>query len=58
LNAIQDAIVLANWIAALPSRSVEDMDTIFKEYKKERYSVAMAAYNNGRLLSKVAGAVR
>ena len=54
---MQDAIVLANWIAALPSLAVTDMEKIFKEYKKERYSVAMEAYNNGRMLSKVPGAV-
>lgn len=57
LNAMQDAIVLANWIVALPSRSAEEMEKAFKAYKKERFGVAMAAYNNGRLLSKVPGAV-
>ncbi|GJJ71466.1 hypothetical protein EMPS_03816 [Entomortierella parvispora] len=56
LNAMQDAIVLANWIAALPSLAIEDMEQIFKEYKKERFDVAMSAYNNGRMLSKVPGA--
>jgi len=54
---MQDAIVLSNWIAALPHLDDQDTEKIFEEYKKERYPVAMAAYFNGRLLSKIPGTV-
>ncbi|KAG0042899.1 hypothetical protein BGZ83_012057 [Gryganskiella cystojenkinii] len=53
VNAITDAIVLGNWIVALPDRSLESLEKAFKEYRNERYDAVMVAYNNGRLLSKV-----
>ncbi|KAF9923164.1 hypothetical protein BGZ67_010058 [Mortierella alpina] len=54
-NAMQDAVVLSNWIAALPHLEDQDTEKIFEEYKKERYPVVMAAYYVGRTFSKVSG---
>ncbi|KAG0337805.1 hypothetical protein BG000_004954 [Podila horticola] len=54
-NAMQDAVVLSNWIAALPHLDDQDTEKIFEEYKKERYPVVMATYYVGRTFSKVAG---
>jgi len=48
-----DAVTLGNWITALQDPSIESLEKAFREYKAERYPVVMAAYNNGRLLSKV-----
>ncbi|KAF9190695.1 hypothetical protein BGZ51_008337 [Haplosporangium sp. Z 767] len=52
INAIQDTVALANWIHALPSTSLHDIDHAFQEYKAERYPNSVAAYNNGQMLEK------
>ncbi|KAF9308471.1 hypothetical protein BG003_011053 [Podila horticola] len=52
---MQDAVVLSNWIAALPHLDDQDTEKIFEEYKKERYPIVMATYYVGRMFSKVAG---
>ncbi|KAG0267403.1 hypothetical protein BG011_005688 [Mortierella polycephala] len=52
INAIQDTVALANWIHALPSMSLQDIDHAFQEYKAERYPNSVAAYNNGQMLEK------
>lgn len=54
---MQDAVVLSNWIAALPHLDDQDTEKIFEEYKKERYPVVMVAYYVGRMFSKVCGTV-
>ncbi|KAK3838996.1 MAG: hypothetical protein J3R72DRAFT_179405 [Linnemannia gamsii] len=53
LLGFHDAIALANWINVLPSKRVKHTEYIFKEYKKERYPFAKAAYNHGRNMSNV-----
>lgn len=58
MNAMQDAVVLSNWIATLPHLDDQDTEKIFEEYKKERYPIVMATYYVGRMFSKVAGTVR
>ncbi|KAF9915372.1 hypothetical protein BX616_006304, partial [Lobosporangium transversale] len=52
MNAMQDAVALANWISVLDSTAVEEMTEAFREYKAERYPVAIKAFENGRALSK------
>ncbi|KAF9357705.1 hypothetical protein BGX34_009262 [Mortierella sp. NVP85] len=53
LNAMQDAIVLANWINTINTNELEDIEKVFKEYKNERYPVAKAAFVNGQMMAKL-----
>ncbi|KAF9928056.1 hypothetical protein FBU30_002656 [Linnemannia zychae] len=39
--AFHDALALANWINALPSNHIRDIEAAFKSYKDERYVVAL-----------------
>ncbi|KAG0360517.1 hypothetical protein BG005_010541 [Podila minutissima] len=51
LNAMFDAVTIANWISTLESSSVSDLDVIFKEYHAERYPVAQAAYARSKMFA-------
>ncbi|KAG0039334.1 hypothetical protein BGZ82_008663 [Podila clonocystis] len=51
LNAMFDAVTVANWISTLESSTVSDLDTIFKEYHAERYPVAQAAYARSKMFA-------
>ncbi|KAF9901068.1 hypothetical protein BX616_002389 [Lobosporangium transversale] len=53
MNAMQDAVALANWISVLDSTAIDEMTKAFKEYKAERYPVAKASFAQGRMLSRV-----
>ncbi|KAF9426893.1 hypothetical protein BGZ94_005835 [Podila epigama] len=53
INAMHDAIALANWIEALPSNSLKDVTKAFKEYRAERYPLAKKAFDTSRMLSKL-----
>ncbi|KAG0301267.1 hypothetical protein BGZ97_002853 [Linnemannia gamsii] len=55
VNAMHDAIVLANLLYALPSSTSADIVKIFEEYKKERHPIAMESYNDAHLASKMDG---
>ncbi|KAF9394277.1 hypothetical protein CPC16_011823 [Podila verticillata] len=55
ITAMQDAIALANWIATLESKSVNDLDVVFKEYYAERYPVAKETFIRSRILSQILG---
>ncbi|KAG0017037.1 hypothetical protein BGZ81_010938 [Podila clonocystis] len=52
VNAMQDAISLANVIASLPSKEMDEITECFKVYKSERYPPALAAFNMSHILSK------
>ncbi|KAI1287761.1 hypothetical protein EDD11_010197 [Mortierella claussenii] len=56
VNAMHDAIALANWLSVLKSTSIEDAEKTFKEYKEERYPAAVAAFNTGKIVNIVIGA--
>ncbi|KAG0342758.1 hypothetical protein BG000_001618 [Podila horticola] len=51
LNAMFDAVTVANWISTLESSSVSDLDVIFKEYHAERHPVAQAAYSRSKMFA-------
>lgn len=51
LNAMFDAVTVANWISTLESSSVSDLETIFKEYHAERHPVAQAAYVRSKMFA-------
>ncbi|KAG0345669.1 hypothetical protein BG004_003337 [Podila humilis] len=48
INAIHDAVTLANWLTTLRCPDVKQLETAFEEYRKERYPVAKAAYENSQ----------
>ncbi|KAF9936995.1 hypothetical protein BGZ67_001821 [Mortierella alpina] len=57
VTAMHDAIILANWINAIPSTSVQDIEMAFREYKDERFLNAVASFKScqgaGKILEKV-----
>ncbi|KAF9386070.1 hypothetical protein CPB97_004156 [Podila verticillata] len=53
LTSMQDAVALANWINVLPSYSLKDLETIFKEYRAERLPVAKQTFETSQMLGKV-----
>ncbi|KAF9368459.1 hypothetical protein CPC16_005328, partial [Podila verticillata] len=55
LNAIHDAVTLANWLNTLRFPNISDLDRVFSEYYLERYPVAKKAFENGQLFSKNLG---
>ncbi|KAG0332010.1 hypothetical protein BG000_010412 [Podila horticola] len=52
VNAMQDAIVLANVISSLGTKDVKDIENIFKAYRAERRPLARDSYKMSRTLSK------
>ncbi|ORY96061.1 hypothetical protein BCR41DRAFT_390721 [Lobosporangium transversale] len=55
INAMQDAVALANWISILDTTTAEDIEMAFREYKEERYPAAVASFNAGQALSRLRG---
>lgn len=56
--AIQDAIVLANWINVIKvGDSVEEVEMKFKEYKSERFPHVMQAYYHSKNNTNLTGTV-
>ncbi|KAG0030885.1 hypothetical protein BGZ82_007223 [Podila clonocystis] len=53
INAMHDAVALANWIYTLQSKSLSELDTIFKEYYAERYPAAKASFKTSQVFSKM-----
>lgn len=56
--AIQDAVALANWISTLQSPTPSDLETIFKEYRAERYPIAKEAFSTSQMFKNIGGTVR
>ncbi|KAF9335153.1 hypothetical protein BG006_000754 [Podila minutissima] len=52
VNAMQDAIVLANMISSLGTKDVKDIENIFKAYRAERRPLARDSYKMSQTLSK------
>lgn len=57
-TAIQDAVALANWISTLHSPTPSAIETIFKEYRAERYPVAKVAFATSQMFKSLGGTVR
>ncbi|KAG0334886.1 hypothetical protein BG004_000230 [Podila humilis] len=51
-SAIHDAVALANWICSLETKTMGDFERIFAEYRAERRSLAVQAYNSSKLLKE------
>lgn len=58
MTAIHDAVSLANWISTLRSPSNSDLDTIFTEYRAERYPIIMEALQSSVMFGANVGNVR
>ncbi|KAG0345458.1 hypothetical protein BG004_003695 [Podila humilis] len=48
MNAMHDAVTLANWLTTLRCPDVKHLEAVFEEYRKERYPVAKAAYESSQ----------
>ncbi|KAG0094405.1 hypothetical protein BGZ93_007252 [Podila epicladia] len=55
LNAIHDAVTLANWLSTLRFPNISDLDRVFNEYYLERYPVAKKAFESSQLFTKNLG---
>ncbi|KAF9338489.1 hypothetical protein BGZ91_008709 [Linnemannia elongata] len=54
LLGFHDAIALANWINVLPATpTVQELETIFREYRHERHPYALAAFDHARNMSNL-----
>ncbi|KAF9320553.1 hypothetical protein BG003_005736 [Podila horticola] len=53
LSAIQDAVTLANWICALQTKKVPELEMAFKEYKAERFPVIKEAFATRQLFKSM-----
>ncbi|KAG0330713.1 hypothetical protein BG000_011559 [Podila horticola] len=53
LNAIQDAVALANWISSLESSSLTELETIFKEYRDERHPALQQAFATAQVFKSL-----
>ncbi|KAG0352944.1 hypothetical protein BG005_007693 [Podila minutissima] len=54
VNAIQDAIALANWINTLNADATwDDTAKVFAEYRSERYPWAQHAFTDSQVMSKL-----
>ncbi|KAG0331522.1 hypothetical protein BG004_001628 [Podila humilis] len=46
--AMHDAVCLANWLSTLRCADTTQIQNVFKEYRKERYPIAKAAYESSK----------
>ncbi|KAF9286386.1 hypothetical protein BGZ88_009108 [Linnemannia elongata] len=53
VNAMQDAVVLANLIYTLPSNSTSSITNMFKTYQDERMAPVQASYKTSQISSKI-----
>ncbi|KAF9928057.1 hypothetical protein FBU30_002657 [Linnemannia zychae] len=53
--AFHDAVALANWINALPSTQVKDLDFAFKAYRHQRHAAAIKAAFRSKQMCKFYG---
>ncbi|KAF8947873.1 hypothetical protein BGZ47_007541 [Haplosporangium gracile] len=53
VTAMHDAIALANLIYAMPTKTSNDLTSLFEEYHKERHPAVMESFNNSQVFSKV-----
>ncbi|KFH70596.1 hypothetical protein MVEG_03446 [Podila verticillata NRRL 6337] len=55
INAIHDAVTLANWMSTLRNSDDKVILKVFKEYRAERYPVAKAAFKDSQMLTRTIG---
>lgn len=55
---MMDAVTLANWINVLTTSSThEEIDTAFREYQNERHPMAVKAFADSQMMSKLVAMV-
>lgn len=58
INAMMDAVTLANWINVLTTSSThEEIDAAFREYQNERHPMAVKAFTDSQIMSKLVAMV-
>jgi len=57
MNAMQDALAIANWLNVLQSASTKNLEKVFKEYRDERYPIAKASFKSSQVYSNLYGKV-
>lgn len=57
INAMHDAVTLANWFATLRVATKEDLEIVFKEYRAERMPVVKDAFEASQLFTRNIGKV-
>ncbi|KAG0024960.1 hypothetical protein BGZ81_007528 [Podila clonocystis] len=57
INAIHDAVTLANWLSTLQSAGAEEVRKVFKEYRAERYPLVKDAFESSQMFTKNLGKV-
>ncbi|KAG0339451.1 hypothetical protein BG000_002083 [Podila horticola] len=55
INAIHDAVALANWLSTLQSLGSKQIEKVFKEYRAERYPIAKEAFETSQMFSRNLG---
>ncbi|KAG0037459.1 hypothetical protein BGZ82_002458 [Podila clonocystis] len=55
IQAIHDAVTLANWMSTLRLAGEKEIEKVFKEYRTERYPVAKAAFETSRMFTHSLG---
>ncbi|KAF9309296.1 hypothetical protein BG003_009925 [Podila horticola] len=55
VQAIHDAVTLANWLSTLRMPREEEIEKVFKEYRTERYPVAKAAFETSQMFTRNLG---
>ncbi|KAG0040421.1 hypothetical protein BGZ82_002844 [Podila clonocystis] len=55
INAIHDAVTLANWLSTLQSAGAEEVRKVFKEYHAERYPLVKDAFVSSQMFTKNLG---
>ncbi|KAF9936714.1 hypothetical protein BGZ65_002115 [Modicella reniformis] len=53
VSAIHDAVVLASRLFGLPSTGVEDIEDVFREYRAERYPLAINSYRTSKQMANM-----
>jgi 2-polyprenyl-6-methoxyphenol hydroxylase-like FAD-dependent oxidoreductase len=52
LNAMHDAVALANWLDTVQSPSKTNVSGALKEYRDERYPIAKDAFDSSQALAE------
>ncbi|KAG0331525.1 hypothetical protein BG004_001631 [Podila humilis] len=49
MNAMHDAVSLANWLSTLRCADAKQLEAVFEEYRKERYPFAKEAFESSQM---------
>ncbi|KAG0331481.1 hypothetical protein BG004_001640 [Podila humilis] len=49
INAMHDAVSLANWLSTLRCADTKQFEAVFEEYRKERYPIALQSHASSKM---------